>query len=480
MWPFLGAPAPSAPAAPAPGPAAAGFHGLSLAAVGVLLFAHTAGTFVAGLAVGGALARRRARAGAPPRRSGSGASGGKSVPASREASAHGRRFERGALSSLRQPGRSVAVVTTAALPWRTGTSVNPLLRAAHLATDPNRKVFLVVPWLEEEEQRAIFPAGLTFPTREAHADYIIGEARERTHLPCDFKVLFYDGKYFTGLGSILPVGDVTAAVPAAAADVAILEEPEHLNWCQHKSRWTDKFNHVVGIMHTNYLAYVADGPGSATMNVAALRRVNKWVCRIHCHKVIKLSDAVQRLPRQVTCNVHGVGSNFLSIGRARREAAAEEYGGRRFSKGAYFIGKAVWGKGYKELIDLMAAHQAARSAAAEADVDAASAAEGLSAAEAAAIARAHSGGGRAPPSECHLDVYGSGEDLGAIKAAAAARGLDFSFFGGRDHADASMHEYRVFVNPSTSDVVATTTAEALAMGKWVVVEDIACNEFFKQ
>jgi hypothetical protein len=48
--------------------------------------------------------------------------------------------------------------------------------------------------------------------------------------------------------------------------------------------------------------------------------------------VIKLSDAVQKLPRQVTCNVHGVGSNFLAIGRAKRAATAEEYGGRRFSK----------------------------------------------------------------------------------------------------------------------------------------------------
>jgi len=41
----------------------------------------------------------------------------------------------------------------------------------------------------------------------------------------------HPGKYFPSLGSILPVGDITAAIPTEMADVAVLEEPEHVSVC---------------------------------------------------------------------------------------------------------------------------------------------------------------------------------------------------------------------------------------------------------
>lgn len=63
-------------------------------------------------------------------------------------------------------------------------------------------------------------------------------------------------------------------------------------------------------------------------------------------QVLKLSDAVQSFPRSVTEFVHGVPRPFLERGDAMAEPPQPGPGNaaERFSRGAYFIGKGVWGK----------------------------------------------------------------------------------------------------------------------------------------
>ena len=253
-------------------------------------------------------------------------------------------------STLKEDGRNITIVTTAALPWMTGTAVNPLLRAAYLAKDGTKSVNLMVPWLAKSDQQRIFPNGVTFDSPDEQEAWVKQWLKKRTGFTPDFKLTFYPGRYAPEKCSILPVGDPTRYVPDSAADVAILEEPEHLTWYHHGRRWTDKFSHVVGVVHTNYLDYARREDGGSSKELL-LRHVNNWVTRIHCHKVVKLSDAVQDLPRQTTEFVHGVADSFLSVGEKKSKVRKD--GAPRFSKGAYFLGKCVWAKGYTELIELL-------------------------------------------------------------------------------------------------------------------------------
>lgn len=341
------------------------------------------------------------------------------------------------LSDLRSRPRDIVIVTTAALPWMTGTAVNPLLRAVYLAK-AGHTVSLVVPWLESpEDQRIVYPAGTLFSSREEQVVVITNWAREQVP-GVNIRIRFYEGVYSKEFGSILPLGDITAMfADDEPKDVCVLEEPEHLTWFHTGRRWTSLFKFCVGIVHTNYIEYAKKHGVFGPQRALFLSFLNKWVCRSYCHRVIKLSDAVQTLPHSVVCNVHGVRNRFIDIGSKR--------GGEPFEKGAYFLGKVLWTKGYAQLVDLIQDHYDRTEE-------------------------------RLP-----IDFFGAGPDLDAVK-----KRVKDSFAFSRvqihglvvDHASEYLQKYKVYVNPSKSDVVCTATAEALAMGKFAICLKHPSNEFF--
>lgn len=334
-------------------------------------------------------------------------------------------------------GYRIAIVTTAAMPWMTGTAVNPLLRAVYLAK-AGKHVTLMVPWLHPLEQQRIFPNGLRFESPAEQETHIRNWLQQHGGMSADFKFIFYPSRYDTERGSLLPLGDITRFFEKDECDICVLEEPEHLNWYYHGPNWRHRFKRVVGIVHTNYDFYAKTWRKGGGLTAALLRQINWWMCQGYCDNVIKLSDTIQPLPRAIVCNVHGVRADFLAIGRPAR------FSTQRFSKGAYFLGKTLWAKGHGLLFDYLSLQR-----------------------------------DRGDPLT-HIDIYGKGEDLEEVKAEAAKRKLDVTFYGPTDHAGPAIRDYKVFVNPSRSEVLATTIAEALAMGKFVVIQRHPSNEFFKR
>uniref|UniRef100_A0A1D1YEM4 Digalactosyldiacylglycerol synthase 2, chloroplastic n=1 Tax=Anthurium amnicola TaxID=1678845 RepID=A0A1D1YEM4_9ARAE len=296
--------------------------------------------------------------------------------------------------------RHIAIFTTASLPWMTGTAVNPLFRAAYLGKDRDWKVTLVIPWLSLKDQELVYPSKIAFTSPVEHENYVHQWLTERTGFASRFSIRFYPGKFSKEKRSILAVGDITDVIPDEEADVAVLEEPEHLTWYHHGQRWKTKFSRVIGVVHTNYLEYVKREK-NGHVQAFFLKYVNNWVTHIYCHKIIRLSAATQDLPRSIICNIHGVNPKFIEIGKMKE--LLQKSGDRVFTKGAYYIGKMVWSKGYRELLQLLSEHQNELSG-------------------------------------IEVDLYGNGEDSDQVQQVAEKLKLTVRVFPGRDHADPLFHE----------------------------------------
>jgi len=175
------------------------------------------------------------------------------------------------------------------------------------------------------------------------------------------------------------------------------------------------------------------------------------MCRAHCHRLIKLSGTLGSFApeKELLENVHGVRRTFLDYGIELSKKLKSPAGktddvfGPEAEPTIYFIGKMLWSKGIGSLMELT--KYAEESA-------------GL---------------------KIKVDMYGGGPNLEDAKKKSQALSLDMSFHGPIDHA-ALTSTHKIFINPSTSEVLCTTVAEALAMGKFVVVPSHPSNDFFAQ
>lgn len=361
-------------------------------------------------------------------------------------------------TNIADKSKRLLIVTTASLPWKTGTAVNPLLRAAYLTKGRKAaggSVTLMLPWLERlPDQERVYGADNVFETPQDQDEYIRTWLRDDADLPeasQDLKIQWYTAWQNKVENSLYSMGDITALIDADNIDICILEEPEHLNWYRAPGEsWTKKFKHVVGILHTNYFQYATDQP-AALIRAPAMRLLCSWMCRAHCHRVIKLSGTLDQVApeKELVENVHGVRGTFLDVGAELRwklwtpMILVDPVFAADADPSVYFIGKMLWSKGLGSLMELL--KYAEESA-------------GLKVA---------------------VDMYGGGPDMDAAETKSSKLGLEMTFHGPVDHSElASSH--KVFVNPSVSEVLCTTTAEALAMGKFVLVPSHPSNDFFAQ
>jgi glycosyltransferase involved in cell wall biosynthesis len=377
----------------------------------------------------------------------------------------------------------------------------------------------------------------------------------------DLRIVFYPGRYHEDLKSIFAMGDITEYMVTDDLvddeddklnnDICILEEPEHLNWFRAPGEgWSTKFKYVVGIVHTNYKDY-ASSQYHGLWTAPALAMVSSAMVRAYCHKVIKLSDVLQTFApeKESTSNVHGVRSEFIKEGMRR---AADVSDNTNKKRGAYFIGKIIWQKGFDTMLEMqdyykqcmgdyfpidiygsgsdqkeiMRAHYGRRQrnkTKADADAEATTEESTTTATkstkkkykkrkkkqanlstDADSIQQVMEAAGDKEGGLSTLETL-NGKAAGQLKKlkqtireytkSAELSSLEFDLpktlhelrrqpipatFPGRiDHAELK-EDYSIFINPSVSEVLCTTTAEALAMGKFVIIPVHPSNTFFLQ
>lgn len=123
-------------------------------------------------------------------------------------------------TDIADKSKRLLIVTTAALPWMTGTAVNPLLRAAYLVNgreEQGGSVTLMLPWVERmADQERVYGKDSTFKSEEEQEEYIRSWLRDTAGMPEaseKLKIMWYTAWQERAENSLYSMGDITALIP---------------------------------------------------------------------------------------------------------------------------------------------------------------------------------------------------------------------------------------------------------------------------
>lgn len=349
----------------------------------------------------------------------------------------------------------ISLVTTAALPSLTGTSINPLLRAAYLSKD--HQVELVLPVCVNRHQTGSYK----FWDREAIAatsrDYLTQSLPSNAWSPENLSFGFYDALYKPITKSLYPKQDIKQY--PFRGDTLILEDPIQLlslpSMLPNPGQMVgpslkDRYKTVIGINHTNnffVLPIIFQNPLQLEVVTWGLEFLGSHILNHQCHLEINLSAAIPTLHTvSHTENVNGVHARFFEN--------QSHLASQTPLSDSYFVGKVTPIKRVPVLLEW------------------------------------------ALQERFKLHIYGKVAD---VPPGLPQRVQDnfrqvlerawevfndpnnsVIFHGETTQPYVDLANHKTLVNPSLSEVLCTTTAEALAMGKFVVMPDHPSNNFFKR
>ena len=132
-------------------------------------------------------------------------------------------------TNIADKSKRILIVTTAALPWMTGTAVNPLLRAAYLTNGRAEKggsITLMLPWVERmSDQERVYGKDKTFNTQEEQEAYIRAWLRDTAGMEEaseQLQISWYTAWQERAENSLYSMGDITALISVCSIFSACL------------------------------------------------------------------------------------------------------------------------------------------------------------------------------------------------------------------------------------------------------------------